>query len=159
MINNSTSNVDTTVGKYKILPTEEIGRNKYNRRVASNFLETLRTGEITRQKTQSLNVFSSDKTYFILDIPSQKNTPEINYLHDLDRAKKLDLLRQCLVYLEKLCYLDKDALIEATENLKDINIYHQECASYEQRRIPEATRVVVGEIVKTEEYKTPTFIF
>lgn len=74
--------------------------------------------------------------------------------------EKEALLIRCLLLLRDLFYLDKDALIEASDNLKDIFIYHQESSTYEVSRLNNVNRIIIGEISETETIKPPaTFDF
>ncbi|MDJ0897417.1 MAG: hypothetical protein QNJ55_01305 [Xenococcus sp. MO_188.B8] len=93
------------------------------------------------------SVFGS-KIYF--------NNIEKTSFPDLEREA---LLIRCLFLLRDLFYLNTDALIEASNELKDIVIYYQDCSNYSRVSLPATRRIITGEITKTEISKPPRIEF
>jgi hypothetical protein len=77
----------------------------------------------------------------------EKTTPP-----DLEKEA---LLVKCLFWLRDLYFLQPEALMEASDELKDIVIYHQDFSRYAKPVLPAKSKIVRGEIAATRISKPP----
>jgi hypothetical protein len=115
---------------------------------------------------QTIDKTKNIERYEIISTPKIKRDiedsfyPKISFNNSIKTSppnlEKEALLIRCLWWIRELYFLQTDALIEASNELKDIVIYHQDRSQYEQTptSLPAANKILTGEVTTTKISKS-----